>query len=392
MTRGFWRDFSISAVVAGFVAVLIGFASSIALVFQAAQNLGATPGEMASWLWALGIGLAVTSIGLSLRYRQPVLMAWSTPGAAVVAAAAAGGGIGMPEAMGAFVVSAALIVLAGATGWFEAAMNRIPLALASALLAGVLTRFALDAFAVWPGEPALFLTMATAYLAGRRWWPRYAVVGVLLAGVAAAAATGLMHWEAMRWQVARPVWTKPVFSWHAVIGLAIPLFIVTMASQNLPGVAVIRASGYDTPVSPLVTWSGAATLVLAPFGGYAMNLAAITAAFCSGPAAHPDPRRRYVAPVVAGVGYLLMGLFGATIVGLLAAFPKALVLVLAGLALLGTIASGLEHAVHEPRYREPALVTFLVTLSGLTLAGIGSAFWGIVAGVVVLALQPRPQP
>jgi benzoate membrane transport protein len=382
--RGFWSDLSPSAVVAGFVAVLVGFTSSVVIVFAAAQALGATPAQTTSWIWALGLGMGITSIGLSLWYRQPVLTAWSTPGAALIAGTS---GVAMGEAIGAFVVCGVLIMLAGATRAFERVMDRIPQAIAAALLAGVLARFGLDAVGAVKTAPLLVCVMAGVFLVGRRAWPRYAVPGVLLAGIAVAAAQQRMDTSAIVWDMALPVWTTPVFSLGALVGVALPLFVVTMASQNLPGVAAQRAAGYATPVSPAITATGAASALLAPFGGYAFNLAAITAAICMGREAHEDPARRYVASVAAGVFYIALGLVGGAVVGLLAAFPRELVLAVAGLALLGTIAGGLAAALKDEAHRDAAGLTFLVTLSGLTLAGVGSAFWGVIAGSAALMVQ-----
>ena len=379
------RDLSVSALVSGFVAVLVGFTSSVVIVFQAAAAFGATPAQAASWIWALGLGMGLTSLGLSLWYRQPVLTAWSTPGAALLVTA--GAGVPMAQAVGAFMVCALIITLAGATGWFARVMGRIPQALAAALLAGVLARFAFDAFASAQRELTLVLVMFIVYLLGRRLWPRYAVPSVLLAGVGVAAAKGQLNFGGVQWALAAPVFVAPAFSVAAMIGIALPLFVVTMASQNLPGVAAQRAAGYDTPVSPVITVTGLATLVLAPFGGYALNLAAITAAICMGREAHEDPARRYWASAAAGVFYVIVGLMGGAVVGLIAAFPKELVLAVAGLALLGTIGSGLTAAMKDDRQREAALITFLVTASGLTLWGVGAAFWGVVAGVLALAVQ-----
>ena len=382
--RGFWSDLSLSAVVAGLVAVLVGFTSSVVIVFAAAQALGATPAQTTSWIWALGLGMGITSIGLSLWYRQPVLTAWSTPGAALIAGTS---GVAMGEAIGAFVVCGVLIMLAGATRAFERVMDRIPQAIAAALLAGVLARFGLDAVGAVKTAPLLVCVMAGVFLVGRRAWPRYAVPGVLLAGIAVAAAQQRMDTSAIVWDMALPVWTTPVFSLGALVGVALPLFVVTMASQNLPGVAAQRAAGYATPVSPAITATGAASALLAPFGGYAFNLAAITAAICMGREAHEDPARRYVASVAAGVFYIALGLVGGAVVGLLAAFPRELVLAVAGLALLGTIAGGLAAALKDEAHRDAAGLTFLVTLSGLTLAGVGSAFWGVIAGSAALMVQ-----
>ena len=383
----FFKDLSLSAFTAGFVAVLVGFTSSVAIVFQAAQAFGATPAQITSWMWALGLGMGLCSLVPSLILRKPVMVAWSTPGAAVLATAGLAGGFSMGEAVGAFMVSAALITLAGVTRWFERVMNRIPMEIAAALLAGVLARFGLQAFAAAQTALPLVLTMLVVYLVSRRWVARYAVVITLAAAVAMVALKGQMAWSAVQLELAMPVFTAPQFSLAAVISLAIPLFVVTMASQNLPGVAVIRASGYDLPVSRLITLTGLATLVLAPFGAFALNFSAITAAMCMGPEAHEDRDRRYTAAVSCGALYIAIGLFGAVITGLLTAFPKELVVAIAGLALLGTIGTGLAAALREEPHREAALITFLVTLSGVVVAGVGSAFWGVVAGSFALFVQ-----
>ena len=369
---------------AGFVAVLVGYTSSVVLVFAAAQALGASAAQTASWMFALGIGMGLTTLGLSLWTRQPVLTAWSTPGAALLAGTS---GVAMGEAIGAFVACGGLILIAGLTRGFERAMDRIPQSIAAALLAGVLARFALDAAGAAQTAPLLVVAMAAAFVAGRRWWPRYAVPVVLLAGLGIAALQGRMQWGRLVFEAALPVWTAPEFSVGGFIGLALPLFVVTMASQNLPGVAAQRAAGYATPVSASVSTTGAATVLLAPFGGFAFNLAAITAAICMGREAHEDPARRYTAAVMAGVFYLAIGLAGGAVVGLLQAFPRELVLAVAGLALLSTIAGGLAVALKDERHRDAAILTFIVTLSGLTLAGVGSAFWGVVAGALALMVQ-----
>lgn len=378
----FFRDLSLPAVVAGFVAVLVGFTSTGAIVFQAAQNLGASQAQINSWMWALGIGMGLASIIPSLIYRKPVLAAWSTPGAALIATSV---GISMPEAIGAFVVCAILIMISGVTGFFEKMMSRIPMAIASAMLAGLLLRFGLEAFASIKTAPLLVLLMIAAHLIGRRWWPRYTVVGVLVVGIVVAMTEGTLRWDAISISLAEPVWTTPSFSIAATIGLAIPLFVVTMTSQNMPGVAAIRAAGYDTKISPVMTTIGAVNLPLAPFGAFALNLAAITAAIAMSSEAHEDKSKRYTAAVMAGIFYCMIGIFGAIVGTLFAAFPKALIVTVAGLALIMTIGNGLTAALKEDADREPAMITFLVTASGLTLFGIGSAFWGLVAGLIALA-------
>lgn len=367
-------------IVAGLVAVLVGYTSSAVLVFQAAASAGATPAQVGSWLLALGIAMAVTCIGLSWRYRMPIVTAWSTPGAALLATSLVG--VPMSDAIGAFVFSGALILLAGATGWFERVIDRIPVPLAAALLAGVLARFGIDAFAAVATEPALVLAMFAAYVVGRRWLPRYAVILVVVTGLGLAFALGRIAAADLAVAPAAPHFVAPTFSLPVLIGVGLPLFVVTMASQNVPGVAVLKASGYEPPISPIIGWTGAVTMLLAPFGAFAVNLAAITAAICCGPQAHEDPALRYRAAVAAGVCYLLLGLLGTTVALLFAALPRELIVAIAGLALLGTIGNGLAAATRDERWREPALVTFLVTLSGITMLSIGAAFWGLVAGAL----------
>lgn len=387
----FFKDLSLSAFSAGFVAVLVGFTSSVAIVFQAAQAFHATPAQISSWMWALGLGMGLCSLVPSLLLRMPVMVAWSTPGAAVLATAGLTAGFSMPEAVGAFMVCAALITVCGITGWFEKIMNRIPVALASALLAGVLAQFGLDAFAAAHTALPLVLLMLATYLLGKRWLPRYAVVVTFAAAIVFVASRGEMAVAGVGFDMARPVFTAPRFSWSAIVSLAVPLFVVTMASQNLPGVAVIQATGYGgaggIPVSKIITLTGLATLVLAPFGAYALNLAAITAAICMGREAHVDPAKRYTAAVACGALYIVIGIFGAAVTGVLTAFPKELVAAIAGLALLGTIGGGMAAAIKEESHREAAIITFLVTLSGVVIAGVGSAFWGVAAGAIALFVQ-----
>lgn len=372
------------ALSAGFVTVLVGYTSSAAIIFEAARSAGASQAMIASWLMALGIAMGITCIGLSLRYKVPVVTAWSTPGAALLITSLSG--VSMAEAIGAFVFSAALIVLAGVTGWFEKALNRIPLPMAAAMLAGILVKFGINVFGAMQTELALVLAMFVAYLLAKRLLPRYAIVLVLLLGCAIAAAQGLLQLGEVTLTLATPLWTTPQFNPGVLLGVGLPLFMVTMASQNIPGVATLHANGYRPPISALMTGTGVVNLLLAPFGCFAVNLAAITAALCMGRDAHEDPARRYLASVAAGAFYLLLGIFGATVGALFAAFPKALVLAIAGLALFGTIAGGLATAMKDDAMREPALITFLITASGVSLAGIGSAFWGLVGGVLALLI------
>ncbi|MFT5171906.1 MAG: benzoate membrane transport protein [Gammaproteobacteria bacterium] len=378
----------ISAITAGFIAVLVGYTSSAAIVFQAGLAVGADAQQIASWMTVLGIGMGLTCIGLSLRYRAPVITAWSTPGAALLVTALVG--VPLSDAIGAFLFSAALTTVAGVSGWFEKAMARIPLQIAAAMLAGVLARFGMDVFIAMQDQFMLVLPMLLAYLYFKRVSPRYVVIIVFALGIALAAFFGLFRLDALTLTVSAPLFTMPTFSVSVLLSVGVPLFLVTMASQNIPGVAVLRTFGYArVPVSPLITTTGIMTLVMAPFGGFSYNLAAITAAICAGPEAHTDPEKRYLAGVSAGVLYLFTGLFGATITMAFIAFPKTLVLAIAGIALIGTITSSLKQAMQDSAWREPALITFLVTLSGVTLFSVGSAFWGLIAGALAIALLGR---
>jgi len=377
-------DSSTSAVVAGFIAMLTGYTSSLVLMFQAGQAAGLSDGQISSWIWALSIGMAVTSIGLSLRYRAPIMIAWSTPGAALLITSLPGVPYG--EAIGAYILASGLIVLIGLTGSFDRLMRRIPGSIAAALLAGVLFKIGLEICGATEQQPALVVAMLLAYLVGKRLLPRYAVLAALLVGTLLAGLFGLLNFEHFQLQLATPQWTTPSFSLAAAISIGIPLFVVAMASQNLPGMAVLRANGYEVPASPLLTTSGLASMLLAPFGSHGIHMAAISAAICAGPEAHEDPKKRYTAAIWCGLFYGIAGIFGATLAALFAALPKALILSIAALALFASIIGGLTQAMSEPKEREAALITFLVTASGMTLFAVGSAFWGIVAGLLALAI------
>jgi benzoate membrane transport protein len=378
-------------VVAGFVCVLVGFTSSYAIVVQAALAMGLDAAQLATMTAALALGMGLTTLLPSLWLRIPVVTAWSTPGAALLAVSLPG--VPLAEAIGAFVACAVLLTLAGATGLFERWMNRIPMSIASALLAGVLLRFGLDAFAGLQVQPVVVGAMLATFLVVRRVSPRWAVPATLLAGlVAVLAGPGLatVAGGVAAASVAPLAW-PPSFSAATLLGVALPLFVVTMASQNLPGVAVLKASGYGgAPISRLLTIVGVATLLLAPFGAFALNLAAISAALCMASDVHPDPRRRWIAAAFAGTFYVAIAAFAGPLAALFAALPREMVIGIAGLALLPTIGRGLQAAVANEHEREPALVTFLVTASGLVLWGVGSAFWGVVFGVAaLLAWRPR---
>jgi benzoate membrane transport protein len=379
-----FTDMSLSALVAGFVAMMTGYTSSLVLMFQAGRAAHLTDAQISSWIWALSMGMALCTIGLSLRFRAPIVIAWSTPGAALLVSSLPH--VAYPEAIGAFVLCALLLTLVGLTGWFDTLMKKIPAGIAAALLAGILFEIGIEIFRAAQFQTALVLAMFFTYLVIKRFAPRYAIPATLVVGTAVAGALGMLDFSRFHVALAVPVLTMPVFSLSAAISIGIPLFVVAMASQNVPGIAVLRADGYQTPSAPLIATTGVASLLLAPFGSHGVNLAAITAAICTGREAHEDKNRRYMAAVWCGLFYLIAGIFGATIAALFGSLPKALVVSVAALALFGSIMSGLTNAMQDARQREAALVTFMVTASGLTLLSIGSAFWGLVAGLLTHAV------
>ncbi len=382
--------FSFSNIAAGFVAVLVGFTSSAAIVFQAATMAGATPVQISSWLFALGISLASTCIGLSFYYRMPILTGWSTPGAALLATSLAG--VSMPEAIGAFIFAALLTVVVGVTGIFERILAHIPRALTSAMLAGILLHFGVNVFTGMQNQHVLVCTMLITYLIGKRFTPRYVIILVLVVGIIVACTQGLFHLNHFNVTFSSPIFITPKFSIATLISIGIPLFIVTTTSQNVPGVAIIKASGYNPPISSLISWTGFANFLMAPFGCYSISLAAITAAICTSKESDSNPNMRYKSCLIAGICWLLIGIFGATVVSLFFAFPQEFILTIAGLAVFSTIGTSLKSALDEEAQREPAIITVLVTSSGLSFFGIGAAFWGLIAGIVATFLLNWNRP
>ncbi len=376
----FLQDCSVSAVVTGLIAVMVSYAGPLVIVFQAANSGQLTPEQLSSWLWAISIGSGVSGLWLSLRYRTPVITAWSTPGAALLVTSLAQ--YRYSDAIGAYMFSALLITLLGVTGLFSRLMARLPVAVVAAMLAGVLFRFGVGVFSSLAQGPALVLPILLVYLVARRTGARYAIMAALITGVLCAFFLNLMDFQGVSATLAEPQWTTPSFSLSAMIGLGIPLCFVTMASQNAPGIAVLRTAGYDVPVNPLVTVTGLASVLLAPFGAHGINLAAITAAICTGAESHPLLARRYVAGVSCALLYLLVGSFGATMASVFASLPGVLMASIAGLALFSALANGLGVALANESQREPALITFLVTASGISFFGIGAACWGLVFGVL----------
>ena len=383
------QDFSLSASVAGIIATLISYAGPLVIIFQAAKAAALPAEVLSSWVWAISIGSGVLGIVLSLRYRVPVIIAWSAPGSALLVALLPG--ISLNEAVGAYLLANGVILLVGLSGAFDRIVARLPAAIAAAMLAGILFRFGTQLFVSLDAQPGMVLTMFAAYLLGKRWMPRYAVLAVLVSGCLFALCSGQLQVSALTLGLATPVWIAPSFSWHGALNIALPLVMVALTGQFVPGIAVLRNAGYGTAASPIIAGSALVSMLLAPFACHGLNLAAITAAICTGREAHDDPSRRYVAGVVGGLCYLLLGIFGATLVSLFSAFPKELIAALAGLALFAAIGGALSGAMAVPRDREAALITFLVTASGMSWLGLSAAFWGLIFGLVAhLLLTLRP--
>ena len=379
------RYFNPAHISAGFIAPLVGYTSSAAIIFQAVNSTGASDAIVTSWFWALGVGMGLSTIGLSLFYKQPILTAWSTPGAAILVTSLAG--VPLAEAIGAFIVCSVLITLLGLSGWFDRIMSYLPQSIAAAMLAGVLIPFAIHMIMSLETQFALVLTMMVAFFISRVIWPKLAVIVTLLLGAFMAAALDLIVWQDVSLQISSPIWTTPQWSFSSAISVAIPLLIVTMASQNVPGIVVLRSHGYDAPAAPLITWTGITGILMAPFGGFAFNLSAIMAAICMGKDVGEDSKQRYRAAVWAGLFIVATGVFAGSLTGLFNSMPQALVVTIAGLALLGTISSSLNTALAIEAERIPAIITLVTTASGVAIWGIGSAFWGLVLGTLALLIQ-----
>jgi benzoate membrane transport protein len=383
------QDFSLSAVVAGFIATVISYAGPLVIIFQAAKAGDMPHDVLSSWVWTISIGSGVLGILLSLRYKVPIIIAWSAPGSALLVTMLPD--ITLNEAVGAYIVTSVVVLLVGLSGAFDRIINRLPSAIAAGMLAGILFRFGTGLFVSVKEQPWLVLAMFCTYLIFKRAMPRYAVLAVLVAGVTITIASGELRSEALVIGLATPVWITPDFSWQVMLNIAFPLIMVALTGQFVPGMAVLRNAGYRTPASPLISSSALGSLLLAPFGCHGLNLAAITAAICTGREAHENPAKRYVAGVSGGVFYLLLGIFGATLVSIFTAFPAALIAALAGLALLAAIGGALSAAMAVVADREAALITFLVTASGMSFLGLSAAFWGLIFGIAAhLLLRLRP--
>ncbi|WP_136247441.1 benzoate/H(+) symporter BenE family transporter [Halomonas borealis] len=382
-----FKDWSIPAVTAGFVAVLVSYAGPLAIFFQAAQSAAISPGMMTSWVWAISMGAAVSGIGLSLWLRVPVITAWSAPGTALLVTLFPALSLG--EAVGAYLTAAVAILVIGLTGSFDRIIRWIPPGIASAMMAGILFQFGVGVFESLATVPALMVGMLLAYLVFKRLTPRYCLVLLLIVGVGLAVVLEGASLEGVALELAEPRFIHPEWTWQGTLGLAIPLVLVSLTGQFLPGMAILRTSGYDTPARPIVTVAGLTSLVTACFGGITTAIAAITAAICTGEEAHPDRGKRYVAGIACGLFYLIGGTFAGTIVLLVAALPGEFVTVLAGLALIGAISSNVSAFTACKDHLEASVITFLATASGVSFLGLGSAFWGVVIGAIAYLVLHR---
>ncbi|ATP47656.1 benzoate transporter [Pseudomonas putida] len=370
--------------IAGLVSVIVNYGGTFILVFQAAKVAGLSPELTSSWVWAVSIGVGITGLVLSWYSREPLITAWSTPAAAFLVTALAS--VPYAEAIGAYLLSAAGFVVLGLTGYFERLVRIIPAGVAAGLLAGILLQFGIGAFAGLSVDPVLAGLLIAAYAVFKRFTARYAVVGILVLGLAYLLVQGQAGLSQLTLEIATPVFTAPAFTLNAALSVALPLFLITLTGQYMPGMLVLRNDGFKTSANPIVAVTGLGSLLMAPFGSHAFNIAAITAAICTGKEAHEDPAKRWIAGIAAGVCYILVGVFGVTLASVFMALPATFITTLAGLALLGTIGTSLAGAMADTESREAALITFLAAAANITLLGIGGAFWGLVIGLLAYAV------
>lgn len=377
--------FNLSHLSAGFTTVLVGYTSSVVIVIQAATASGANPAQIESWLLTLGVVMGLTSLIYSWVYKTPILTAWSTPGAVMLAASA--GQYSLPVVIGAFMFSGVLIALTGMIAPLTRALSKIPVPLGTAMLGAILLPFCAKAFTPLTNTPVLFFLLFTSYLLAKHFAPRYTMLILLITSIGCAIALGSFANTNLSLSIATPLWVEPEFDWLALLNLALPLYLITMLSQNLPGIAMMKSYQYEAPIKPILLGTGLTNVLAAPFGGFSVNLAAISAAICMAEEVDSDKTQRYRAVLWAGVFYLLAGIFAAAVVNLFLALPQPISAMLAGLALLGTLMMCLHAAFKTDEYREPALFTFIITLSGATLFGMSATLIGLVVGLVYLRLS-----
>ncbi|WP_336016322.1 benzoate/H(+) symporter BenE [Acinetobacter pittii] len=385
------NDWSISATVAGFLAVLISYSGPLIIFFQAAQRAHVSTDMMVSWIWGISIGAAVSGIYLSIKYKTPVITAWSAPGTALLVTLFPN--ISLNEAVAAYITSAIVIFLIGITGYFDKLLKWIPQDVAAGMMAGILFQFGISLFTASDSMPLIVFSMLIVFLVAKRLMPRYTMIWVLAAGVLLSLILGKMNPVDVSFNLAIPQWISPEWTWNSTLNLAVPLILVSLTGQFLPGMAIMKLSGYDTPAKPIITVTSIASLAVACVGGITIVLASITAALCMGKDAHELKEKRYIAGIANGIFYILGGLFAGSIVMLFSLLPKELVAALAGLALLGAIATNISVAMKNDGQRDAALITFLASASGMHFLGLSSVFWGICIGVIAhFILTPRSTP
>ncbi|MDQ2247923.1 benzoate/H(+) symporter BenE [Acinetobacter baumannii] len=385
------NDWSISATVAGFLAVLISYSGPLIIFFQAAQRAHVSTDMMVSWIWGISIGAAVSGIYLSIKYKTPVITAWSAPGTALLVTLFPN--ISLNEAVAAYITSAIVIFLIGITGYFDKLLKWIPQDVAAGMMAGILFQFGISLFTASDSMPLIVFSMLIVFLIAKRLMPRYTMIWVLAAGVLLSLILGKMNPVDVNFNLAIPQWISPEWTWNSTLNLAVPLILVSLTGQFLPGMAIMKLSGYDTPAKPIITATSIASLAVACVGGITIVLASITAALCMGKDAHELKEKRYIAGIANGIFYILGGLFAGSIVMLFSLLPKELVAALAGLALLGAIATNISVAMKNDGQRDAALITFLASASGMNFLGLSSVFWGICIGVIAhFILTPRSTP
>lgn len=378
------RDFSVPAAFAGFITCLVGISVSAVLVIQTAQLLGANQAQISSWFWALCLGIGLSGLLLSWKFKYPVATSWSTAGLAMILATASG--YSLAEAIGAFIVCGVLTAILGFSGIFGRLLAFIPSSLTAAMLGGVLLKFGVQLFSSLNDNLGFILWLLAIYVISKRLMPRYSIVVTVLAAMMTCALFMPFDLPPLHWSITSPVWMAPEFNLAAIIGLALPLLVINMASQYLPGIAIIQAYGYQPHVKHLIGWTGTVQTLLAPFGCFSVNTAAISAAISLDDQAHPDPKRRYIAGMSSGLCYIIVAIFAATLTQALLSFPSLLISAIAGIALLGTISHNITLAFSEPEHREAALITFLMSASGIQFLNIGAAFWGLLLGLVVTTI------
>ena len=377
----------IAAMSAGLVAVIVGFSSSIALIYQLVINLGGDSHLVASWFLALGVSMGLLSILLSYFYRIPILIAWSTPGAALLVANVQG--FNLNEAIAGFIVCAFLLFIFPLLMPLDKLFKWLPPQLASAMLAGILLNFGFSVFTQMDLQPILIISMFVSYLLAKRFVPQWTLLIVIVVSILLAWQLQLIESKSIDWQWSEWQFIQPEFSWSVIVGISLPLFIVTTAAQNLPGMAMLQSFGYKAPIKRILSMTGLCNLIAAPFGGYALNLAAISASICMTEEVHENPRKRYWASIWAGIFYLVLGLLAAYIIAWFALLPEALILALAGIALFGTITHSLQHSVNSEskHINEAAVITLLMTASPISLWGLSSVIWGVIGGLLVLFIN-----